>query len=207
MRRDAAQNRRRLLAAAAEVFGTEGVDAGVEEVAQCAGVGMGTLYRHFPTKEVLIGQLVTELLGELVDAAESALSAPDGAGLETLLARTCELQQQHRGCLSRLWESSATDELTARFRGALAGLVEQAQAAGRLRPDVTAADVTVMLWALRGVVEDAGDTAPDAWRRHLELTLAGLRPGGAVLVHPPLSSADLDAATRARREGRRRRRT
>jgi AcrR family transcriptional regulator len=73
LRRDAARNRKRLLEAAAEVFAEQGLQASVDDVARVAGVGMGTLYRRFPTKDALIDELVRELLTEDLQDAREAL--------------------------------------------------------------------------------------------------------------------------------------
>jgi AcrR family transcriptional regulator len=75
LRRDAAENRQRVLDAAAAVFSERGLDVGVDEIARAAGVGTGTLYRRFPTKDALISELVRQLLADLVALADSALSA------------------------------------------------------------------------------------------------------------------------------------
>lgn len=78
LRRDAAENRQRLLDAAATVFSARGLDVGVDEIARVAGVGVGTLYRRFPTKDALISELVRQVLEDFVALARDACSAPDG---------------------------------------------------------------------------------------------------------------------------------
>ena len=177
LRRDAAENRQRLLDAATEVFAKHGLDGSVEEVARVAGVGMGTLYRRFPTKQDLIDTLVGDMRRELAALARAASTATDGTGLERLLVSAGELQAGGRGCLSGLWDHS-TAELGAMttFRSTLRLLLTRAQAAERVRADVVSTDVWMLLWSLRGVIETTGAVAPNAWRRHLELMIAGLRP-------------------------------
>ena len=108
LRKDAAENRERLLQAAAQVFAEQGLEASVEEVARVAGVGMGTLYRRFPTKEALIAELVAQLQQEFIDDARRAMQVPDGFGLETFLHDAARRQASHRGCLPRLWNSAST---------------------------------------------------------------------------------------------------
>jgi AcrR family transcriptional regulator len=191
LRRDAAENRQRILDAASEVFARHGVEAGVDEIARTAGVGMGTLYRRFPTKQALIDELVGGLRRELVELAVAAERQADGRGLEWLLTRVGELQADRSGCLDRLWNQSDA-ELAAleRFRTMIVELLEQAQQAARLRPDLTATDVTMVLWSLRGIIQTTRDDAPNAWRRHLDLLLAGMRTGtGKPLAHPPITAA------------------
>ena len=77
LRRDAQRNRERIIAATREAFGERGLDVGVDEIARRAGVGMGTLYRHFPTKDALIDAVVEARFDELVASAEAALQADD----------------------------------------------------------------------------------------------------------------------------------
>ena len=176
LRRDAEQNRRRVLDAADAVFAERGLDAGVEDVARAAGVGVGTLYRRFPTKEALVGELVREVLTAVVGAAEAAREAPDGGGLEQFIRVAAAAQASHRGCLGRLWAEPGAAELRARCRVVVEQLVRDAREAGRIRQDATAADVDLLFWSLRGVLEATRVVRPDAWTRHVELMLAGLRP-------------------------------
>src|ERR1700685_427020 len=85
LRRDAAEHREPLLDAATQVFASQGLNASVEEIARVAGVGMGTLYRRFPTKEALIEELVRQQLVDVIDAGDTAKRLPDGVGLEAFL--------------------------------------------------------------------------------------------------------------------------
>src|SRR3954462_10863411 len=77
LRSDAQRNRDRIVAATRAAFQERGLDVGVDEIARRAGVGMGTLYRHFPTKDALIDAIVDARFAELITAAEAALEAPD----------------------------------------------------------------------------------------------------------------------------------
>ena len=194
LRRDAAENRVRLLDAAAEVFAQHGLDAGVEEVARAAGVGMGTLYRRFPTKQALVDALVGDARRELVALASTAAAQPDGTGLELLLVQVGELQNDRGGCLLRVWDHCDAEMTALReFRRLVRELLASAQVHGRIRDDVSGNDITMVLWSLRGVIETTGTIAPQVWRRHLELVVTGLRPPtgrfGAALVEKPLTDA------------------
>jgi AcrR family transcriptional regulator len=188
MRRDAVENRRRLLLAAAEVFAARGLDASVEEIAQSAGVGMGTLYRRFPTKEALIDQLVEDLFGAVVSAGREALTVTDGTGLETFIRTAAGQLEAQRGCMVRLWQGSIPPCFMAELDSVVSELLARAQAAGTVRADVVPTDLNVVFWALQGIIESTAGTAPDAWQRHLDLVFAGLRPGTADLVHPPITT-------------------
>ena len=116
LRRDAAEHREQVLDAAARVFAAQGLAASVEEIARVAGVGMGTLYRRFPTKEALIEELVREQLSDIMAAATAAQQLPGGAGLEAFLWRTGELFAGRCGCLSRLWTEANTANLVDEIR-------------------------------------------------------------------------------------------
>jgi AcrR family transcriptional regulator len=190
LRRDAARNRDRLLAAAARVFDEHGLDASVAEVARVAGVGMGTLYRRFPTKDALIDALVDEVLEAMIALARDALTQPDGAGLEQFLDAAADYLAQHPGCLPRLWGSD--HDLVKTTRRLITKLLADAKAHHRIRADLTNTDITLALWSIRGVLETTRAEAPDAWRRHLDLLVAGMRPAKESLGHHPLSQAQVD---------------
>jgi len=176
LRRDAEENRRRVLDAADAVFAEQGLGAGVSDVARAAGVGVGTLYRRFPTKEALVSELVREELGRMVASARSALEAPDGGGLEQFVWATATGQAGHPGCLGRVWDGASDPVLLAECRALIARLLADAQANGRVCADATVDDVDLLFWSLRGVLTATRTTRPDAWRRHVSLLLAGLRP-------------------------------
>ncbi|WP_067692162.1 TetR/AcrR family transcriptional regulator [Nocardia jejuensis] len=195
LRRDAAQNRQRLLDAAELVFTESGMDASVDEIARVAGVGMGTLYRRFPTKDALISALVRKLLDDLVVIANTARDRTDGRGLEQLLYRTGEVIASQRGCLPRLWNDEETQALKAEYWRIVAELLVAAKAAGHIREDLTDTDLEVQFWAMRGVIETTRGVADTAWKRHLALCIAGMRPGAEELVEEPL---DEQLAFRAR---------
>ena len=114
LRRDALENRQRLLAAAGQVFEQKGLEASVADVARAAGVGMGTLYRRFPSKEALIAALVSEVLEATIAMAEEAAAWPDGSGLEHFLEASSAYQAEHLGCLPKLWNTDHHMVKTAR---------------------------------------------------------------------------------------------
>jgi AcrR family transcriptional regulator len=194
LRRDAAANRRRILTAAELVFSERGLDAGVDEIARVAGVGMGTLYRRFPTKEALISELVREVFVDLIEMATDTLDAPSGAGFEQLLYGTGALQASHRGCLSRLWNDDETMAMKDEYRRITAELLGRAKAVGRIREDVTHADIDLTFWALRGVIETTRGVSDTAWRRHLAIVIAGMRPGAQSLDELPVAEHDVARA-------------
>jgi AcrR family transcriptional regulator len=184
LRRDAAQHREQLLEAAAQLFATQGLSVSVEEIARVAGVGMGTLYRRFPTKEALIEELVREQLFHVIEAAEAAKQLPDGLGLEVFLWRVGELFAARGGCLSRLWTEANTATLVEEVRRLMHELLVDSQEHGRTRPDAVVSDVSLVIWSLFGVIDTAQTAAPQAWRRALELFVSGLRSFEPALVEP-----------------------
>jgi AcrR family transcriptional regulator len=195
LRRDARQNRDRILVAARAAFAELGIEASVEEIAVRAGVGIGTLYRRFPTKDELIGAVFEEHLEQIVSAAESALEQGDAwAAFLGYLSYVVELQATDRGISEILGAHLHTETLVARARTRLRPLVQElvarAQASGELRPDVVYEDVSVLLWTTGRVVDATRDVEPAFWRRYLALLVDGLRTGSATpLPRPPLSAA------------------
>ena len=180
LRRDAVENRRRLLDAADAVFAEHGLDAGVDEVARVAGVGVGTLYRRFPTKDALVAELVRELLDDLLALAQDALAVPGGNGLEQFLYAMGSAQAAHRGCLARLWHDEETAARKAENRALVQQLLADAQKAGRIRADATREDIDLLFWSLRGVLAAHPDGS-GAWRRQVAIMVAGLRPSSESL--------------------------
>jgi AcrR family transcriptional regulator len=192
LRRDAAENRQLLLDAAAQVFAAHGLDASVEEIARVAGVGIGTLYRRFPTKEALVAALVQDVLGTMSQLAEAATEQADGTGLERFLETSSAYQAEHSGCLPRLWNTDADNESIHQVRRTIAALLDDAKLHGRVRAELTSTDLTMIMWSIRGVIETTRGIAPDAWRRLLDVLLAGMRPASESLAHRPITRAQVD---------------
>lgn len=183
LRRDAAENRERLLRAAFDLFAEQGPEVGVNEIARRAGVGPGTLYRRFPTKEALIDELYEVVIDEMLAAVHQSLAGDvPGEALEQCLRRTGEIMAAHRGCLVRLFATrpAGTSERVPEWWAAVEAMLVRAKSAGRVREDITVRDVRLCLISLRCVVEETVAATPDLWRRHLDLLLAGLRPSADV---------------------------
>ena len=201
LRRDAQANRERIVAAARAAFATRGIEATVEEIARGAGVGMGTLYRRFPTKEDLVDAVLEDAFGQFVHMAEEALAEEDAwVGFTGFLERSLALHGADRGLKDLVASSehglARTEAMRSRLRPLIRRLVERAQEQGSLRADFTPEDVPVVFWTAGRVIETTSPVAPDFWRRYLGLLLDGLRAGAATpLEHPPLTRAQLERAT------------
>ena len=138
LRRDAERNRQRILAAAAEVFNERGLDVSLDEIARHAGVGVGTVYRRFSTKEELVEALFMDRLDSVAAIADQALGAPDPwSGLVSFMERMAEMMAGDLGLRQILMFATYGRDLVAvaRERNAplVERLVERAQAAGQLR--------------------------------------------------------------------------
>jgi AcrR family transcriptional regulator len=177
-RRDAVQNHQRVLDAAREVFGESGADAGIEEIAARAGVGVGTVYRRFASKDGLIDELLRVVLEDMMASAEAALARADGHGLDDFLRAIGQSFADHARYADLLLSRPADPVATRRIRATLAELTARAVAAGTVNPDITTGDVMAVVWAVRGIVQAVGEIAPEMWRRHLDIHLAGMRAPG-----------------------------
>jgi len=204
LRSDARRNRERIVASAHALFAETGTDVSVEEVTRQAGVGMGTLYRHFATKEELLDTVLERAFEQIVGVANEALDEPDAwVGLSGFLETALTLHAQNRGLkdvlASREHGLERARAMRARLRPLLRLLVERAQAQGTLRSDFTPEDLPLVFWTSSRVIELTAAVAPELWRRHLALLLDGLRADAASpLPRPALTEAELARVTARR---------
>jgi AcrR family transcriptional regulator len=203
LRKDAERNRRRILDAAREVFAERGLDAGLDQIARHAGLGVGTVYRRFPEKEQLIDALFEERVGAIAALAEEAAGHEDPwEGLVFFFERSLAEQAADRG-LKQLVLSGArgcvhVSEGRRRIAPPLHALVARAHEAGVLREDVAVQDIPMISLMLGGLMDASRGSAPDLWRRYLELFLDSLRPGsGGPLAVGPLDEAGVEAVLAA----------
>jgi AcrR family transcriptional regulator len=169
LRSDARRNLERVLDAATEVFAAEGPNASIDEIAQRAGVGHGTVFRRFPTKDDLMFAVIERRVEEMRVIAEEALAAGDpGQAFFDFVHRVAELSMSTPGlhkCVVHCGEKPGAAELEALG----AKIVTRAQRAGALRKDVKPAQVGPF-------IRDALSAAPEGeWQRYLEVVLDGLR--------------------------------
>ncbi len=183
-RADACRNHERILDAARDAFGEIGVAVGMADVARRAGLGVGTVYRHFPTKEALVDALLLDRLTTAARAAENAAAGETEpwAALEAFLRTVTTLQVEDRSLSEFIGGRIPGSAELRHQRNALfetfSALVTTAQRAGQLRADVEANDIRV---AMICVARAIGGEWPDAdWvlHRYLGLILDGLRAPG-----------------------------
>jgi AcrR family transcriptional regulator len=181
MRADARRNRARVLEAAEAVFAARGASATTEEIALQAGVGVGTVFRHFPTKEALLEAILMERVARLGETARSMTDSADpGVALFGLFAHMVEQAATKKtyadaladaGFDSRIARSPAGQEAVR----ALGALLARAQRAGAVRDDIGVAElIALVVGASRAAEHTTGDHAIRA--RTLQVVFDGLRP-------------------------------
>ncbi|MFI7587525.1 TetR/AcrR family transcriptional regulator [Spongisporangium articulatum] len=201
LRADAERNRRRILAAAAVVYARSGLEAGFDEIAREAGVGVGTVYRRFPHRDDLLLALFEAHLDAMVTLVEECEATRDaGAGLRRLIETLIENHVRDRGlkelmfsqadCAARMGEHQAT------IVPVLNRVIERAKQEGSLRPDVQLADVMLAVFMVTSAGSITADLAPEQWRRQFAVLWAGLsgRADDAPLPSTPLSVEQLTVA-------------
>lgn len=176
LRADARRNRERILQAARYACAEHGASVQIDDVARAAGVGVGTVYRHFPTKEILIEALVAEKVRITTENLREALAIEDPwEAFAEALRRNAEIMAGDAGlreAMMRLGPGVGhTGEGAVELEALGARLVERAQAAGELREDVTVHDISALMI---GLCTSMAHAQLD-WRRHLDLLLDGLR--------------------------------
>jgi AcrR family transcriptional regulator len=179
LRADARRNRARLLEVAARAFAECGMDLPMEELARRAGVGIGTVYRHFPNKEALLDALRVDQLTWQLERTRQALAEDDawqafrdlvhdGAARQAQDVASCDLIMSNT-----VVESETAAALREDGGREMAKLIERAQASGGMRADFTTADVPLLFASIVGAIRAFGPAGP--WRRQVDFALDGLR--------------------------------
>jgi len=179
LRADARRNRERILQSARAAFAESGADAQIDDVARHAGVGVGTVYRHFPTKQALLTELVRQTFRLFTGWAREALEAGGEpfALIEGLLRRIAETAAGDAGVQYALASTAGQAETEApaeqdELIAVIAELAEGARRAGTIRPGIEATDIAMLIC---GVVSVMGPRPGFDWRRHLDLVIDALR--------------------------------
>jgi AcrR family transcriptional regulator len=178
-RADAVRNREKVLVAAEEVFAEHGLKAPIEEIAKRAGVGVGTVCRHFPTKQLLLEAVLADMYASILDRARVAAVNPDAAAaFEEFFVGLGDFHKRHRA-----FAEQAANELDLavvpereELRGLVSELVKRAQDAGALRTDIGPADVSLLFSGIAHAASVAGDLQPMLRERYVSIILDGLRP-------------------------------
>jgi AcrR family transcriptional regulator len=176
LRRDARRNRERLIEAAAAAFRDDGLDVAVDEIARRAGVGVATLYRHFPAKTDLVVAVTEAVLDDLAAAATVALERSDADAVARFLDAALRHQCRNRGFLQALAQQDLPDAARRRLKRRVAAILEPVVAAGHrsgnIRREVDAADLLVIVRMLGVVVATRGRRSAEPY---LSILLRGLR--------------------------------
>jgi AcrR family transcriptional regulator len=191
LRKDAARNRELLITAARELFAQRGLDVSLEDIAQHAGLGVGTAYRHFASKNEIASALLGQTLDAVVASGEQALTVEDPwRALVGFFEAAVAVQVGDRGLREvflGVQDTGQIEYVHGRMTVIVTELVRRAQRAGVLRKDAAATDIGMIITMMSAVTEITADFAPDTWRRYLALCLAGLKPGAARLPLPALT--------------------
>ncbi|TCO53172.1 TetR/AcrR family transcriptional regulator [Actinocrispum wychmicini] len=175
MRADAQRNRAKILAAAEEVFAAQGASASTEEVARRAGVAIGTVFRHFPTKYDLLAAIMKEVAARLAAEVEELAQQEDPAALFAFFSRLVEQASAHKTVVALLEVDLQMGPPLQQMRSAIAELLACAQQGGVIRPDVQLDEVMALLTATSHAALHSG-WSQDLRERTLAIVFAGLRP-------------------------------
>ena len=179
LRADAERNRQRILAAASELFADRGLDVSLDDVAEAAGVGIGTVYRRFGDKDALIDALLEKRVAGVVELAQRWLDEPDAwTAFSGFIYGVCRINAEDRGLKEALLSGDRGGDRIRRGRDQIAPLgfelLRRAQAAGVVRADLSGTDVPLLHFGVGYIAERTRDIAPDYWQRAATILLDGL---------------------------------
>ena len=196
-RRDAQERREKLIAAAQREFAAHGVDASLEKIAREAGVSIGTLYRHFPTRLDLLMAAFKPRVEEFLAGANKAMEVQDPwEGFVYYLENLFSVQAGDRGFndfLSRRFTDNAeTERIHDQMCQDIEVVLTRAQEAGAVRADITLADIVNLIWSNGRITSATSAAVPNAWRRNLHLMLDAYRADRAhPIPEPPMTDQQL----------------
>ncbi len=190
-RADARRNRAAVLDAARKLFFEAGMDVGMDQIARKAGVGVGTVYRHFPHKSDLVIALVREHFAHLAEAASEALEEDDAwEAFRDFMRWSVETASKERAIGEFLGGSPELGEIEVQQTGLAERtekLIRKAQRQGKMRKDIVVEDVPTLVCSIASVASTHnGSIASENWGRLVEITLDGMRacPGTSKLPAP-----------------------
>jgi AcrR family transcriptional regulator len=190
LRADARRNREAVLSAARDQFRDHGFDCQMEDIARAAGVGVGTVYRHFPNKEALLDALVADRFNTMAAKTAEALEQEDPwEAFCELMRWSAKLQADDRGLSEVLGSRPLVGQVAAAKSGLIdrsGKLIRKAQKAGEMRKDLLVEDIPTMICGLSAVTGAAEGSMPAMnWERFLEVMLDGMRAPGSAKLPPP----------------------
>jgi AcrR family transcriptional regulator len=184
LRADARRNRERVLTAARAVFGEQGREAQIDDVARRAAVGVGTVYRHFPTKEALLEAIAVDAFERIVVIARENLAevADPWEALTRTLWQGAEILAADRALSEVMGDIPGPVpvglDVQRELNLTMAELIRRAQAAGALRADAVLDDIPMLMCGI-GAATRKSHQCPGSWRRHLAIVIDGLRAASA----------------------------
>lgn len=211
LRADAARNQLRILEAARTLFAERGLDVTLDDVAEAAGVGVGTVYRRFANKQELIAEVFDHQVSAMAEVVEAANDDPDPwAALTTVFEYSCQHMAANRGFGEVMLEIPDAMErfvsVRDRILPAIERLIDRARTAGALREGIAVADFFAMINMVESVASFARSVNPEIWRRYMAIVLDGVRADcqpRLPLMVPPLTVEEIDRAKAACFEVRR----
>jgi AcrR family transcriptional regulator len=179
LRADARRNLDRILDAAVEVFAEQGPDASIDEIARRAGVGHGTVFRHFPTKDALRAAVISARLAEMQAHVDELLHRPDaGAALEEFVMYSAQCFRRDRAFFQGIERCGEQFPEVAQgkqaIRDSVNKLIRRARKEGQIRKELDAQDLGALIAA--AIEASLYNERPDAWKRYVRVVLDGLRP-------------------------------
>lgn len=202
LRADAARNQQRIVEAARQLFADHGLEITLDDVAERAGVGVGTVYRRFANKKELIAEVFEQNVGEFAVAAEAAAKHSDPwLGLVQIFEYACTHLATNRG-LSEVMLELEEDlqrfaELRDRIKPTVAAIIDRARDSGALQPDVEPSDFFALIHMVDAIADFSKPVNPNTWQRYMAIALNGVRGDNTPrrpLPAPPLTDAEVEQA-------------
>ncbi|MFG1791260.1 TetR/AcrR family transcriptional regulator [Nocardia sp. NPDC049149] len=203
LRADAARNQQRIIAAARELFAEHGLEITLDDVAERAGVGVGTVYRRFANKKELISEVFEQNIDDFAEATEAALQNADPwFGFVEFVEYACRHMAVNRGFSEVMLEleDGNIDRFVAvrdRIKPRVTAIVDRARDAGALAPGIVPHDVFALIHMVDGLADFAKPVNPDVWQRYMAIVLNGVRADGTPrqpLLVPPLTDDEVERA-------------